>query len=122
MDYITEYHLDNDGIMTVEQETKHYYQYIDYTNIAEYLFSCIDETISVHLTKEIEFLVNYDKTKYSLRQIVDLPDNLIDLFIRCIMQNNGKLGEKKRQKYFHMLTEDELEELTDIVVANMLSG
>jgi len=121
MNNIPDYYLDNDGIMKVKQKTKHYYQYIDYTSIAEYLFSCIEETINVHLAKEIEFLVNYDKTKQGLQLVVDMPDNLIDLFIRCIMQNNGKLGEKKRQKYFHMLTKDELEELTDIVVANMLT-
>jgi Fic/DOC family len=121
MTIITDYDLDNDGVMVVKQQTKHHYQYLDYTNITEYLFACIEETIDVHLAKEINFLVNYDKAKQSLKDVVDMPDNLIDLFIRCVQQNNGKLSEKKRQRYFYMLTGEELKAFTTIVATNMLT-
>lgn len=121
MSQISNYHLDNNGILTVNEETGHFYQYIDFTNFAEYLFFCIEETINVHFTKELEFLVNYDKTKRAIQMIVDMPDRLIDLFIRILIQNNGKLGQNKRKKLFGMLTKDELIELTKIVSDNMLN-
>ncbi len=55
-----------------------------------------------------------------MQEIVDMPDKLIDLFIRLLIQNNGKLSSTKREKYFYFLTTDELKELIDVVVANML--
>ncbi len=120
MSQISNYHLDNNGVLTVNDETEHFYQKIDFTNFTEYLFECIEETINVHFTKELEFLVNYDKAKHAIQANVDMPDHLIDLFIRMLMQNNGKLGKNKREKFFNMLTSDEISELTEIVVDNML--
>lgn len=121
MSLITKYNLNNNGILTVDEETKHFYQYIDFTNFAEYLFKCIEETINVHFAKELEFLVNYDKTKRAIQEIVDMPDRLIDLFIKMLIQNNGKLGKNKREKFFNMLTDEEISDLTEIVIDNMLS-
>lgn len=119
MELIVNYNLDNDGILTVRQDTKEYYQYLDFTKITEYLFSCIEETIDVYFREELEFLVNYDKTKLAIQDIVDMPDKLIDLFIRLSIQNQGQLGKQKQKKYFHFLTAKELVALTQIVVKNM---
>ena len=121
MSLITKYNLNNNGILTVDEETKHFYQYIDFTNFAEYLFKCIEETINLHFAKELEFLVNYDRTKHAIQEIVDMPDRLIDLFIKMLIQNNGKLGRNKREKYFSMLTDEEIAELIEVVTDNMLN-
>lgn len=120
LDVVSNFHLDNDGILAIHQETKQFYQSIDFTHISEYLFSCIEDTIETHFKKELDFLVHYDQTKHLIQSVVDMPDNLIDLFIRCLLQNNGKLSSKKQQKYFHALTKDELDTLTDIVTSHML--
>ena len=116
---VTNYNLSNDGSLTVNQPTLNYYKYIDYTKMAEYLFECIDNTMHEHFEKEIEFLLNYDKTKREIQAVIDMPDRLIDLFIKFAIQNHGILGQQKRTKYFVKLTDDEIDQLQSIVKLHM---
>jgi hypothetical protein len=44
-----------------------------------------------------------------------MPDRLIDLFIRLILQNNGRLSSKKRESHFEFLTDDELTRMENAV-------
>ena len=37
-----------------------------------------------------------------------MPDNLVDLFIRFLSQNDGKLSKRARGKEFQKLTESEI--------------
>jgi hypothetical protein len=117
---LTDYDLSDDGTMTVKQESKIYYQYLDFTRIAEYLFQCIQEAIHEHMEQEIIFLLHYDKTKNSIRDIVDLPDKDIDLLIKIITQNHGELSKKKRSDYFSRLSDNEINRLIACVRQNML--
>lgn len=105
---LTAYDLSDKGVMSVNQDSKMYYQYVDYTGITEYLFQCIKKAIHEHMEQEIIFLMNYDKTKNSIQNIVDLPDKEIDLFIKLVLQNNGELSQKKRNDYFSRLKDDEV--------------
>jgi hypothetical protein len=63
--------------------------------------------------------VNYDKTKREIQTVVDMPDRLIDLFIKFSIQNYGVLGQQKRTKYFDKLSELEIERLESIVKSHM---
>lgn len=112
---LTNYVLSNEGKLTVKQDSKSFYQYIDFTKMAEYLFVCIDAAIHKDMLNEIEFLANYDKTKKAMQEIVEMPDNKIDLFIRFVMQNNGKLSPQKQKNYFSLLTEDEITQFVKII-------
>lgn len=109
------YHLTNEGVMTVNQESRSYYQYIDFTRMAEYLFSCIEEAIEHHLVDEIQFLARYDQAKAAIQEVIDMPDKQIDLFIKFVIQNNGKLAVSKRKRFFPMLTDKEIETIVSIV-------
>lgn len=117
---LTGYDLSEDGIMTVTQASKPFYQYIDFTHMAKYLFVCINEAIHVHIDREIKFLINYDKTKKAMQEIVDMPDNKIDLFIKLTIQNQGKLSVQKQQRFFSPLTNNEIEELSSVVQQFMM--
>jgi Fic family protein len=119
---LTDYHLSEDGILTVKQKSKSYYQYIDYTIIVEYLFKCIDEVVEKHLVQEVEFLINYDKAKKNIQNVIDMPDQKIDLFIKCLIQNDGKLSDQKRKKLFSFMTDDEILQLTAIVRDTFVSA
>ena len=44
-----------------------------------------------------------------------MPDQVLDLFIKCVRQNNGKLSARKREQHFSMLTDDEIRLLEQIV-------
>ena len=105
---IVEYDLDDLGRMTVSSETNCLYRYIDMTAQVEALYDFIQKTIEQELLEELAFLANYDKAKLAIQEIVDMPDSLIDLFIKLCMQNNGHLSFKKRESHFAFLTDSEI--------------
>ncbi len=105
---LVEYSIDEDGHMTVHNDTAIWYRYIDMTSQAEALFRFIEKTINEELKSELEFLANYDNTKKAIQEIVDMPDQKIDLFIRFCLQNNGHLSAKKYESHFNFLTKEEV--------------
>jgi hypothetical protein len=94
---LVEYKLDGSGRMTVLNDTRDFYRYVDCTVIAETLFSFVKETIEKELPAEIRFLQQYDIARRLMREVVDLPNRHADLFIRLCRQNNGTLSHVKRQ-------------------------
>ena len=109
------YDLDDSGQLTVTGETSRWYRYIDMTTQAEVLSDFVTLTIDHELVEELNFLANYDKTKQAIVALVDMPDRLIDLFIRLCLQNNGHLSTRKREASFGFLTDDELANLENAV-------
>jgi hypothetical protein len=104
---LVEYSLDEQGCMTVENDTATWYAFIDMTAQVEALYQFIDRAIDTELAKELSFLAKYDETKRSIQDIVDMPDRQIDLFIRFCLQNHGRLSARKRGSHFDFLTDDE---------------
>ncbi len=105
---LVEYSFDEEGRMTVHNDTARWYSYVDMTSQAEALFRFIEHTIDTELVEELAFLADYDVTRKAIREIVDMPDRHIDLFIRFCLQNNGRLSAKKRVSHFDFLSEDEI--------------
>ncbi len=117
---LTNYNLSDDGAMCVNQESRIFYQYIDFTQLVEYLFTCIEDAIFNHLEPEIKFILLYDKTKKLMQSVVDMPDKQIDLFIKLTMQNQGRISASKQKRYFPLLQRKEINELARIVKNTML--
>ena len=90
-----------------------YYRFPDLTSQTEYLCKVIETSVSHDLPNELLFLQNYDEAKGLMKQRVDMPDKLIDLFIRLTHQNNG-IFPKRRRDNFQMLNNDEIEALQSI--------
>ncbi|MBD3239868.1 MAG: cell filamentation protein Fic [Chitinivibrionales bacterium] len=105
---LVDYEIDQAGTMTVGGETACWYRFIDMTAQAEALSEFMDRTVQHELVEELSFLANYDRTKRALQDIVDMPDQRIDLFIRLVTQNNGRLSAKKRASHFGFLSDDEV--------------
>jgi Fic family protein len=105
---LVEYEMDAEGRLTVQNETARHYRYIDMTAQTEALFGFIEHVIETDLVAELKFLRNYDAAKAALQRIVDMPDRLIDLFIRLCVQNKGVLSAAKRKGQFAKLTDDEI--------------
>ena len=59
---LVEYTLDQDGRLTVHNDTAIWYRYTDLTTQAEALFRFIDQTIDTELADELAFLANYDSS------------------------------------------------------------
>ena len=112
---LIDYHLDEMMQMTVETDTARWYQYIDMTFQAEALCEFVSKTIEEELLEELSFLVNYDNTRKAIQDIIDIPDRLIDLFIKLCLQNNGSLSARKRSAHFDFLTDEELVDMEQAV-------
>lgn len=115
---IENYEINDLGEMTVKSETRDFYRYIDFTTIAEFLYQCVDRTVQRDLENELDFLSRYDVIKRQLKEVIDMPDRRVDLFIKCVHQNNGTLSAKKRSSFFNMLTEAEVNEMEKIIKKN----
>lgn len=105
---LVEYSMDGQGRMTVQNETDHWYRFLDMTPQAEALFRFVEQTIDTELLEELAFLANYDETKKAIQEIVDMPDREIDLFIHACLQNKGRLSARKRTSHFDFLTDEEV--------------
>jgi len=115
IDLITQYTINDIGEMEVKQDTRDLYSYIDFTPFAEYLFECVDKTITIDFEKELNFLADYDRIKRLCKEVIDMPDQKIDLFIKCVRQNEGLLSKTKQQTHFPMLTALEIEQMEKII-------
>jgi hypothetical protein len=114
---LVEYSLDEEGQMTVLNDTARWYKYTDMTLQAEALFRFIEQTIDAELVKELAFLVNYDKAKQAIQEIVDMPDRQIDLFIRFSLQNNNRISVRKRASHFEFLDDEEIARMGQAIQA-----
>ena len=112
---ITDYQVNDMGKLTVAQDTRAMYEFVDLTPCAEFLFRCVERTITTDFQAELQFLQDYDLMKEQIKNCVDMPDQSIDLFIKCVRQNNGKLSARKREQHFSMLTDDEIRLLEQII-------
>jgi hypothetical protein len=92
----------------VLNETIDLYRYFDATHQAEFLFSCIQETIEEVIPKEIDYLQKYDEMKSFIQNYIAMPDRLVNLLIRFLQQENGVLSKRAKEKEFESLTQDEV--------------
>jgi len=113
--YIIKYTINEEQKLLVlnASEVEGYYRFPDLTIQTEYLCKVIANAVSYDLPNELNFLQNYDEAKGLMKQRVDMPDKLIDLFIRLTHQNNG-IFPKRRRDNFQMLNNDEIEALQSI--------
>lgn len=97
----------------VLNETIDYYRYFDATKLAEFLFECVDYTISKIIPEEVKYLQSYDEMRLWLDNRFQMPDKTIALLIHFLNQNNGKLSKRAREKEFESLTIDEIAEIEE---------
>lgn len=115
---LAEYELDQEGHMTMRNDCAPWYAYMDLTSQAEALYQFVQHTITRELVDEMNFLESYDRAKAAIQQIIDMPDQKIDLFISLCLQNNGGLSVRKRRSHFDVLTDDEITQLEHAVRAS----
>ncbi|MBU0801522.1 MAG: Fic family protein, partial [Alphaproteobacteria bacterium] len=93
----------------VLNDTGDFYRYFDATPHAQFLYSCVEQTIDVDLPQEIEFLRRYDQFKSKIEALIEMPASTVDLLFNFLKQNGGKLSQRAREKEFSALTEKEIE-------------
>ena len=97
----------------VLNDTLDYYRYFDATKQAEFLFECVDYTISRIIPEEVKYLRNFDSMKTWLDERFQMPDNNVALLIRFLNQNGGKFSKRAKEKEFTIFTNDEIAEIEE---------
>lgn len=113
---LVEYELDDRQRMTVKNETADFYRYIDCTELTRIMIDFIRETIESELPAELRYLTRHDEIRGRMREIVELPDRVADLFVKLCRQNGGQLSKRKRElPEFLVLTNMEIADLEEVV-------
>ncbi|HCY74419.1 MAG TPA: cell filamentation protein Fic [Ignavibacteriales bacterium] len=107
LDFI-EWKKTEDNNVEVLNETIDYYRYFDATLQSEFLFDCVDYTVSKIIPDEVSYLQKYDAMKLWLEDHFQMPDRLVALLIKFLEQDNGKLSKRAKDKEFVKLTSDEI--------------
>jgi len=103
-----------DNNVEILNDTMDLYRYFDATKMAEFLYSCVEQTIVEIIPREVDYLHNYDRFKDEIKQTYDMPDNMIALLLRFLEQNEGHLSKRAREKEFNMLNDDEIKHIEGI--------
>lgn len=93
----------------VLNETIDLYRYFDATKQAEFLYECVEETVNKSLPEEVAYLKKYDILNEFIKNYIDMPDKHVDLLIRFLSQNNGKISQRAREREFQKLTDTEIQ-------------
>ncbi|MDB5249147.1 MAG: filamentation induced by camp protein fic [Segetibacter sp.] len=98
----------NDNNVEVLNDTIDLYRYFDATRQAEFLYSCVQQTIEHTIPEEVIYLERYDRMKDYLDNHFQMPDKMVALLVRFLEQGGGKLSERAKTKEFTELNEIEI--------------
>ena len=92
-----------------------YFRYFDATGQASFLYDALERTVEHDLDEEISYLLGFDRARGVLANLTDWPAHSLDLFIRVVRQNGGRLSATKRASHFTWLTDEEVSRFQLIV-------
>jgi hypothetical protein len=107
----------SDHNVKVLNDTADYYRYFDATVHAEFLYTCVEQTIEHDLPDEVRFLEAYDRFSNAVQQIVDMPDRQIELLRTFLTQGNGRFSQRARSREFATLTDEEAAQIEVLYAA-----
>jgi hypothetical protein len=93
---LLEWSMDDDRRLHVHHDSSDFYRAIDYTAIAAALYRFVQRTVERDLPQELTFLRGYDAARSAMREVLELPDPVVDRFIQFCKQNSWKLSKAKR--------------------------
>ena len=97
---LVEYGFDDDFSMNVTSDSAYLYRYLDATPLVDYLYDCINQTIEVGLKKELDLLYKFRHVKQAIDREMDISNIELDRFVNFCQQNNGRLSQRKRIRFF----------------------
>jgi Fic family protein len=110
LDFI-EWKKTSDNNIEVLNSTIDFYRYFDATQMAEFLFECVDYTISKVIPQEVDYIQKFDAMRTWLDDEFQMPDKTIALLVRFLEQGNGKLSKRAKEKELPPFTEKEIEDI-----------
>ena len=104
---VVEWTATPDGKVRVLNDTADFYRFFDATPHAEFLYTCVRQTIEQDLPEETRFLESFDRFRTGVEAIVDMPARTLDNLLGFLRQNGGQLSKRARQNEFAALTQEE---------------
>jgi len=104
--HLIDWEMNNAQQVVVNSETAALYRYFDATELTEYLYGKIAETIRIDFREELDFVVVYDKAYSAVRDVIDMPDRRASMFVNFVLQNKGSLSKRKRSLFEELSDED----------------
>ncbi len=74
---------------------------------------CIARTIETELPDEADFLRRFDNFRSDIERVVEMPERVLDMLLRFLRQNGGRLSARAREREFAALSRDEIELVED---------
>jgi hypothetical protein len=103
---LIDWEMNNAQQVVVNNETAALYRYFDATELTEYLYGKIAETIRIDFREELDFVVVYDKAYSAVRDVIDMPDRRASMFVNLVLQNKGSLSKRRRSLFEELSDED----------------
>ena len=107
---LIDYELDDEGTLTINNDSLSFYNYIDFTHLAEALFELANITLEKDIINGVNYIVSFDNAMKSIEEIIDMPNKLATLLIKSCIDNGGDLSKRKRCAQFEKLTDEEISE------------
>jgi len=98
----------------VLNDTARFYRFFDATRHAEFLYQCVEQTVTYDLPNEVRYLEEYDRFGRRVQEVVEMPDRKVALLRSFLAQNAGRLSARARQREFEQLTEKEIQQIEAI--------
>jgi len=109
------------GNVKIVNDTADLYRFFNVTESCEFIYRLVEKTIKETLPNELNYLQAFDGASVAIYNIVPMPDNMIKMLIGFVLQNDGKLSKKKKEKYFELLREDEVKEI-ELIIGEHFEG
>src|SRR3546814_1866079 len=88
--------------------------FFDATAHVEFLYACVQQTIEEDLPREARFLEAFDSFNEAVQQIVDMPTGQVELLLKFLEQNEGRLSQRARSREFER-SEEHTSELQSLM-------
>lgn len=89
-----------------------YYRFPDMTAIAVYLSKAVEKCIQEDFADELNILTSFDAARSCIQNIIDMPDRRMDMLMKFLHQNQGRLA-KGRRRDFEEITDEELKSIEE---------
>jgi hypothetical protein len=106
------YQREEDATISITnlEQIEGYYRYPDLTEQCVYLLETIHATLAEDMPEELLFIQRYDEAKKELQNIVDMPDQDINMMLTFLHQNKGVFPKRRRER-FSKLTDEEIAQM-----------
>ena len=99
----------------VMNDTSDYYGFFDATAHAEFLYKCVEETVTRDLPRKVAYLEGYDEFSRCVQEeTADMPEKTINVLAQFLRQHNGRLSKRARAREFERLSADEVKRVEEL--------